>query len=154
MEQLWVNIVKPAFIAALAWFCAVISPVENMLWLFMAAFSLNIIVGIAKAVNADKEDFSIKKFFSAFSQLILWMVCVVFIHWLGYVQDDGLMRINGTKWVTYIVIYSYFLNIFKNAKSIWPESKGIEIIYEILSTEVLFRIKGFWNYGKKKEDQE
>ena len=41
MDHLWVNIIKPAFIAALARLCAVISPAENVLRLFFAASGFN-----------------------------------------------------------------------------------------------------------------
>jgi len=141
MLDFWTTILKPAMIAIGAWFLSIFSPVEDAFWLLLGAFIINILVGIVTAVNAEKEQFSLKKFWNAFMQFLLYIVTVVFLYWMGQVQHDGAVADTGIKWITYIVIYCYFLNIFRNARALWPKARAIDIIYQILSTEVLVKLK-------------
>jgi hypothetical protein len=140
--------VKPLIITVMAWIVSVLSPVSNSLWLLIISFLINIAVGIITAVNAKGEKFSMSKFWDAFRQLVLYIVTVVFIYWTGNLLKDETFTETGVKWVTYIVVYCFFLNIFKNAHILWPKAKAIEIIYLLLSTEVFQRLKDFLGLKK------
>ena len=54
------------------------------------------------------------------------------------------------KWLTYIIILGYDLNIFKNAHTKWPESKSIALIYSILTVEIFKNIKEYIGFKKLK----
>lgn len=140
MEHIW-NTLKPLVIAIVTWVCSMLSPVDDTMYLFMAAFIFNIIMGLVTAVNAKKERFSMKKFWEAFTQLIFYIAVVTFVYWAGKIQNDALFYETGTKWVTYVVLYAYALNIVKNGHILWPKNRAIFLLYKLLSTEVYQDLK-------------
>jgi heme A synthase len=154
MMEFWTTILKPAIIAIGAWFLSIFSPVEDVFWLLLGAFIINIVVGIVTAIHAEKSRFSMSRFFGAFMQFALYIIFVVFLYWMGHVQHDGVIADTGIKWVTYIVIYCYFLNIFRNARTLWPKARAIDMIYQTLSTEVLAKLKDQIGLKFKKRSDE
>jgi hypothetical protein len=151
MESFWSECVKPILIIVATWLLSIFAPVENTMWILLVAFLLNIIVGIVTAVNAKREHFSMQKFFKAFYEFVLYIIMVVFLYWVGKVQKDAHFAEIGVKWVTWIVLYSYGLNIIKNANKLFPKAKAIELMYLLLSTEVFQRLKDY--LGIKKNEK-
>lgn len=141
MENVWNEILKPIIIAIVTWVCSMLSPVDSTMYLFIGAFTFNIVMGLVTAVNAKGEKFSMKKFWEAFTQLVFYIVVVAFVYWVGKSQGDALFYETGTKWVTYIVMYAYALNIVKNAHILWPKNKAIAMLYKLLSTEIYQDLK-------------
>lgn len=122
------------------WIFAIFSPLQSVLLILFVAFIMNIFGGVLTMSMKD-EEFSLKKFSEAFLQLLLFGSSIVFVHWLGNTFHDNLLQENGVKWLTYVIIWGYAVNIFKNAKIKWPENKGIAIIYSVLIVEVIKTIK-------------
>lgn len=137
------NCAKPLIVAAFTWIMSVLSPVWGALVFMFIVFLLNIFIGVATAVNAKGEHFSIKKFFAAFKEIILYGVVAIFLYWFGDNFKQKAIMDTGVTWLTYIVVWGYLTNIFKNSHTLFPKSKPIEIIYLLLSTEVLNRLKSY-----------
>lgn len=127
---------------------SVFTPVKNIIVLLLLAFIFNIMTGIIADVHVNKAKFNIKKAFNAITQLSFYAVCVVFLDYGSKLLEEPSIGVTAVKWLTYIVVYFYLANIFKNAKLIYPTSNAIKFIYELLSTEIFDRIKlmvGFKN---------
>lgn len=131
---------------------SVLSPVQNVLSLLFLSFIFNIIVGIITDVHANRKKFKIKKAFNAITQLMFYSACVVFLDAGSRLLEEDDLGILAIKWTTYVVVYFYLTNIFRNAKQIYPKSEAIALIYEILSTEIFDRLKEMIGIRKKKEE--
>lgn len=120
---------------------SVLSPVEHALILLIISFTFNIISGIITDVHVNKAAFSIKKAFNAIPQLLFYFVLVVFLDYGARIMGDADLGIIAVKWLTYIVVYFYLTNIFRNARLVYPKSAAINFIYDLLSTEIFTRLK-------------
>lgn len=124
-------------------------PVRETLILLFISFAFNIIMGIIADVHINKEKFKISKAFSAVIQLTFYAACTVFLNYGATLIDEPSIGVTAVKWLTYIVVYFYLTNIFKNAKLIWPANPAIKFIYELLSTELFDRLKNMVGYKSK-----
>lgn len=135
MKQFW------AWLIALL--LAAFQPLSVALLVLMAAWTINIFMGLAADKNTGK-DFEFKKFFSAAKQLgfIFAILFVISLATTGYGESGIAFTI--AKWGTWIVSYFYVTNIFRNAAQLWPGNKAIAFIYSFLTTEAFGYIKGFF----------
>ncbi|RNC66459.1 hypothetical protein [Proteiniphilum sp. X52] len=131
---------------------SVLTPVQNVLVLLFVAFLFNIATGIIADVHANKAKFNLKKAFNAVTQLTFYAACVVFLDYGARLLNEPEIGITAVKWMTYIVVYFYLTNIFKNAKLIYPSNLAIKFIYELLSTEIFERLKNMVGYKPSKHD--
>lgn len=135
--------------------------VDKYDWAFVAlgvGFLFNFLMGMGADVSNqnDKDDsFSIKKAAEGVKLLMFYAVTIFCVYGMTY-KDQNISE-TMIKWLTYIVDYFYLTNIFRNAKKIFPENRGIEFIYMFLSTEVFYKLKnvlGFKNINSKEDEQE
>jgi hypothetical protein len=141
---------KELYFIFLAALISAFTPVRNALILLMLAFVFNILVGIITDIHVNKAPFSLKKAFNAFTQLLFYAVCVVFLDYGARLMGDSDIGITAVKWLTYIVVYFYLTNIFRNAKLIYPRSAAIRFIYDLLSTEIFSRLKTMIGFNNNK----
>lgn len=127
-------------------------PIREILILLSLGFVFNIATGIIADVNVNKQPFSIKKAFSAISQAAFFMSCVFFLDYGSKLLHDAHIGETSVKWLTLIVTYFYLVNIFRNAKLIFPKNQAIAFIYELLSTEIFSRLKQMVGYKTKRND--
>lgn len=145
MKQFW------AWLIALL--LAAFQPLSVALLVLMAAWTINIFMGLAADKNIGK-DFELKKFFSAVKQLgfIFSILFVISLATTGYGESKIAFII--AKWGTWVVSYFYVINVFRNATQVWSNNKEIAFIYAFLSTEAFgyikdyFKMKGGRNEGK------
>ncbi len=136
------------FVTALA---SVLTPVENTLKLLFIAFIFNIATGIITDVHVNKAKFQLKKAFNAITQLMFYAACVVFLDYGARLLSEPGIGITAVKWLTYVVVYFYLTNIFKNARLVYPKNPALNFIYELLSTEIFDRLKNMVGYKSRKE---
>lgn len=146
--ELFFERTKDLFWLLMTGLASVFSPVKNVLILLLLAFVFNVITGIITDVHVNKSRFNIKKAFNAISQLAFYAVCVVFLDYGARLIDEPGIAVTAVKWLTYIVVYFYLTNIFKNAKQVYPENLAVNFIYELLSTEIFERLKNMVGYKK------
>lgn len=139
--DIFMDRIKELYCLLLTALVSVFSPVKHALVFLMIAFMFNIINGIITDVHVNRAPFSLKKAFSAFSQLLFYAVCVVFLDHGARLMGDTEIGVTAVKWLTYIVVYFYLTNIFRNARLVYPKSAAIKFIYDLLSTEIFSRLK-------------
>lgn len=146
--------IKEIFWLIIAGLVSILTPVQNVLILLFSAFLFNVIIGIFTDVNVNKAKFQLKKAFTAVTQLAFYAACVIFLDKGARLLDEPDIAVTSVKWMTYIVIYFYLTNIFRNAHLLFPKSPGINFIYELLSTEIFDRLKNAVGYKPKSNDKE
>lgn len=144
--------IKELFWALITALSSVLMPVKETLILLFLSFIFNIITGIITDVHVNKAKFNLKKAFNAISQLTFYATCVVFLNYGTTLINEQAIGIIAVKWLTYIVVYFYLTNIFKNARQVYPNNQAINFIYELLSTELFDRLKNMVGYKKTNDD--
>lgn len=133
---------------------SVLMPVRETLVLLFVAFVFNIITGIVADIHVNKAKFDLKKAFNAISQLTFYITCVVFLNYGTTLIHEESIGVIAVKWLTYIVVYFYLTNIFKNARQVFPNSQAINFTYELLSTEIFNRLKNMVGYKNKDHEKD
>lgn len=147
--DLFVEKLKELFWLIMSALTSVLMPVKETLILLFITFVFNILTGIITDVHVNKAKFNLKKAFSAISQLTFYATCVVFLNYGTSLINEEQIGIIAVKWLTYIVVYFYLTNIFKNARQVYPNNPAINFIYELLSTELFDRLKNMVGYKTK-----
>lgn len=146
--EIFLERLKELFWLTIGAMSSVLMPVRETLILLFVSFVFNIVTGIITDVHVNHAKFNLKKAFNAVSQLTFYATCVVFLNYgttLIHEENIGLVAV---KWLTYIVVYFYLTNIFKNARQLYPSNPAINFIYELLSTELFDRLKNMVGYKK------
>jgi len=150
--DLFIEKVKELFWTLITALSSVLMPVKETLILLFISFVFNIITGIITDVHVNKANFDLKKAFNAITQLTFYATCVVFLNYGTSLINEQAIGIIAVKWLTYIVVYFYLTNIFKNARQVYPRSQAINFIYELLSTEIFDRLKNMVGAKKQSND--
>lgn len=151
MDQFFEKI-KELFWLIIGTLSSVLMPVRETLIFLFISFVFNIFTGIVTDIHVNKAKFNLKKAFSSISQLTFYATCVVFLNYGTSLIGEENIGVIAVKWLTYIVVYFYLTNIFKNARQVYPNNLAINFIYELLSTEIFNRLKTAVGY-KNNEDE-
>ncbi|MEL7600555.1 MAG: hypothetical protein AAGU18_10730 [Proteiniphilum sp.] len=152
--EIFVERIKELFWLVVGALSSVLMPVRETLILLFVSFVFNIITGIITDVHVNKAKFDLKKAFNAVSQLTFYATCVVFLNYGTTLIHEVNIGIVAVKWLTYIVVYFYLTNIFKNARQLYPGNQAITFIYELLSTELFDRLKNMVGYKKNNDEKD
>ena len=82
------------------------------------------------------KKFSIKKLRGALVELILYIVILWVIHGTVWLCGDNTAAVYATKVLTYVIMYVYLQNAFKNLVIAYPKNKGLWIIYLVVRLEL------------------
>ena len=140
--------IKMFVYAVATWYLATFSEVIPTFKIITAVFIAQILAGTFVGVNIKHEDFSKTKFFKAILEAVFYLMTVKFISEIGKVYNDVNLAKQVIKYITYLVTWAYGCSLFKNLKLLFPESKPISIIYELLSTEIYKKIKNKYKTNK------
>lgn len=144
--------VKELFWVIVTALSSVLMPVKGTLILLFISFIFNIVTGIITDVHVNKAKFDLKKAFNAITQLTFYATCAIFLNYGTSLINEVEIGLIAVKWLTYIVVYFYLANIFKNARQVYPKSQAINFIYELLSTEIFDRLKSMVGAKKQSND--
>jgi len=139
---------KPIFYSLITAIATQIAPIKAVLFVVFASALLNICMGIKADKVINKKDFSICKFWDAIIQLGYLAIIIYIVNLTAW--DDESIRSTCIHWFSYIIVWGYITNSLKNAKKIWPNQKHIALLYEIMTIDILYRIKE--NFGMSTKD--
>jgi len=103
-----------------------------------AGFTFNFVCGMAADIK-EKKGFNMEKAKEGVKLLGFFITVVFVLFLITYFKPD--LPETLIVYFTLIVSYFYFTNGFKNATVIFPNDPAVRFIYELLSTEIFFRLK-------------
>ena len=130
-----------SFIAvSLATILSYFQPIQSILTAILWLFVLNFLFGLVAGIVANKENFSFRKAFTCISEVSVFLVILSTIFFIGdhLGARGGAMQAIST--ITYALLYFYSVNILKNLKLLFPASKGLIWIYNLLSIELIAKL--------------
>lgn len=116
---------------------AFISPTTNFLLALVLSCAFNIWAGMrADGVTIiGCKNFSIKKFSQALWELMLYLIIVVLIYSVMGLCGDRNAAIIAVKSLTYVFMYVYVVNSFKNLIIAYPRKTALRVIYHVIRFE-------------------
>ena len=117
---------------------AAIMPTNKFVVALILVASFNIWAGMRAdgVVIFRCKKFSMKKLRGALVELILYIVILWLIHGVVWLCGDGTAAVYATKVLTYVIMYVYLQNSFKNLVIAYPRNKGLWIIYLVIRLEI------------------
>ena len=117
---------------------AAIMPTNKFVVALILVASFNIWAGMRAdgVVIFRCKKFSMKKLRGALVELILYIVILWLIHGVVWLCGDGTAAVYATKVLTYVIMYVYLQNAFKNLVIAYPRNKGLWIIYLVIRLEI------------------
>lgn len=117
---------------------AALMPTQKFILALIIMASFNIWAGMRAdgVVIFRCKKFSIKKLRGALVELILYVVILWVIYGTVWLCGDDTAAVYATKVLTYVIMYVYLQNAFKNLVIAYPKNKGLWIIYLVVRLEL------------------
>lgn len=129
--------VRLLVVGALSSVLAYLTPTMGFIIALALTFAFNVIAGMrADGITIIRcSNFSIRKFKEALIELLLYISLVWLVFTLMEKMGDVDAAIITAKTITYICVYVYICNGFKNLIKAYPTKKALRIIYYMLRLE-------------------
>lgn len=129
--------VRLLVVGALSSVLAYLTPTMGFIIALALTFAFNVIAGMrADGITIIRcSNFSIRKFKEALIELLLYISLVWLVFTLMDKMGDPDAAIITAKTITYICVYVYICNGFKNLIKAYPTNKALRIIYYMLRLE-------------------
>lgn len=126
-------------VSAISPILAFLTPTSGFITALVFMFVFNIICGMrADGVSVSVrgiQRFTIFKFISALQEFLLYMMIIVVLFSAVTKMGDKDAAIMCAKTITYVFMYVYLCNGFRNLCMTYPKNKGFKLIYHIIRFE-------------------
>lgn len=132
IEQ-WRLIVVSIFSPVLAY----LTPTKGFILALVIAFGMNVICGMrADGISITRcKNFSFRKFKNAVLELLIYLLIIEVIYGIMSALGDQKAAIVVIKSLSYIFIYIYLQNSFKNLINAYPKRMALRMIYHVIRLE-------------------
>lgn len=132
IEQ-WRLIVVSIFSPVLAY----LTPTKGFILALVIAFGMNVICGMrADGISVTRcKNFSFRKFKNAVLELLIYLLIIEVIYGIMSALGDQKAAMVVIKSLSYIFIYIYLQNSFKNLINAYPRKMALRMIYHVIRLE-------------------
>lgn len=125
---------------------AYLTPTAGFMYALVVMFAFNIWAGMrADGVSIVRcKNFSFRKFKNALCELILYLFIVETIFIIMKNCGDEKASIIVVKSLTYVFMYVYLQNAFRNLIKAYPTKVALRIIYHVIRLEFTRVLPGYW----------
>ena len=138
--------IRLVFISTLSPVVGVLTPTMGFIYALVIMFAFNIWAGMrADGVSIITcKNFKFSKFRKALTELILYLVIIELIHGIMVSCGDNSAALVVVKSITYVFLYVYCQNAFKNLIIAYPKNVAIRIIYHCIRLEFTRMLPSYW----------
>ena len=125
---------------------AYLTPTAGFMYALIIMFAFNIWAGMrADGVAIVRcKNFSFPKFKNALCELLLYVVIIYVIYSVMWQCGDGGAAIIVIKSLTYVFMYVYLQNAFRNLIKAYPKEIALRIIYHAIRLEFTRAMPSYW----------
>lgn len=123
-----------------------LTPTNGFVYALVVMFAFNIWAGMrADGVAIVRcKNFSFPKFKNALCELLLYVVIIYVIYSVMWQCGDGVAAIIVIKSLTYVFMYVYLQNAFRNLIVAYPRELALRIIYHVIRLEFARALPSYW----------
>lgn len=123
-----------------------VTPTKGFVYALVVMFAFNIWAGMrADGVAIVRcKNFSFRKFKNALCELLLYLFIVEAIFTIMKNCGDDQAAIVVVKSLTYVFMYAYLQNAFRNLIKAYPKKVALRIIYHVIRLEFTRVLPGYW----------
>lgn len=134
------------FVSAFSPILGCFTPTKGFALALVIMFAFNIWAGMRAdgVVIAHCKNFSFRKFKNALAELFLYLVIVETVFSIMVSCGDKEAAIIVVKSLTYVFMYVYLQNAFRNLIKAYPTKVALRIIYHVIRLEFTRVLPGYW----------
>lgn len=134
------------FVSAFSPILGYFTPTKGFALALVIMFALNIWAGMRAdgVVIARCKNFSFRKFKNALAELFLYLVIVETVYSIMVSCGDKEAAIIVIKSLTYVFMYVYLQNAFRNLIKAYPKKIALRIIYHVIRLEFTRVLPRYW----------
>lgn len=129
--------VKEMMIGTAALIISVLSPISTALVLLIIMSLVDVILGFKANRKVLGEEFKFNKAFNAITKMGFFCLLTILIHLTFHLYGEVEIAAVVVKYLSWIIIYYYILNMLFNANKIYDNSKVIPFLIEIMQLHVI-----------------
>ena len=116
---------------------AFLTPTKGFVFALVIMFAFNVWAGMrADGVSVVRcRNFSFRKFKNALAELLLYLIISETIYSIMMGCGDDTAALIAMKSLTYVFMYVYVQNAFRNLIHAYPANKALRIIYHVIRFE-------------------
>lgn len=113
------------------------TPTNGFMYSLVVTFAFNIWAGMrADGITITScKRFSFKKFKNALAELLLYLIIIWLMYFIMNSCGDPNTALIIVKAITYVIMYVYIQNAFRNLVLAYPNRPAIRVIYHIIRFE-------------------
>ena len=125
---------------------AYLTPTAGFMYALIIMFSFNIWAGMRADGVAIKncKRFSFNKFKNALAELLLYVTIIYVIYSVMLQCGDNGAAMIVIKSLTYVFMYVYLQNAFRNLIKAYPKKIALRIIYHVIRLEFTRALPSYW----------
>lgn len=138
----WRMIFAASFSPVLAYF----TPTVGFMWALVIMFGFNIWAGMRSDGVSIKhcKRFSFPKFKNAVAELLLYVTIIHVLYSVMLKCGDSEAALIVIKSLTYVFMYVYLQNAFRNLIQAYPRRVALRIIYHVIRLEFTRALPSYW----------
>jgi len=138
MEKINIENLRIVFATLASTMLAYVIPTKGFILALCVMFAFNIWAGMRAdgVIIVRCQNYSHSKFRNALIELFLYIAIVQIVHLVMISIGDKDEAFIVIKTLTYVFIYVYFQNSFKNLIIAYPTNKAYRIVYHIIRMEI------------------
>lgn len=140
---------------------AYVLPTKGFVLALVVMFAFNIWAGMrADGVSIIRcKNFKFSKFKNALAELLLYLLIIETINIIMISVGDGEAALIVIKSLTYIFLYVYLQNAFKNLIIAYPKNVALRLVYHVVRLEFTRLLPEHWrpiveHFRKEEEEKE
>lgn len=149
-----ITVVKTFFVSTLSICMAYLWPIKDHVTVLVVLAGIDFVMGIAESWIVKNENFNLRKAFRALGYLVIYFAAIALTWIIGKLQGDMEESKMIVKSLSYGVVYIYGKNIFRNAKSLWPNNEAIHYLCYFFNMEFIKRLPDMAAYKRKKSTKQ
>lgn len=125
------------FVTAFSSALSFLTPTKGCFYALIIAFGFNLFAGMrADGVTVIRcNNFKGSKIKNAAFEMLLYLIIIEVIFSIMELMGDSGASLVAAKTLTYVFIYVYFQNAFRNLVRTYPTRKALRIIYHVIRLE-------------------
>ena len=134
------------FVTVTSSIIAYMTTTSNFIFALIIAFAFNLFAGMrADGVAIVRcKNFSFRKFKNALFELFMYLFIVETIFTIMKNCGDDNAAIIAVKSLTYVFMYVYLQNAFRNLIKAYPKKIALRIIYHVIRLEFTRALPSYW----------
>jgi hypothetical protein len=128
---------KSLFAISIAAILAYFEPVQSVLTAILLLIAINFVVGLTADLLIRRNAFRFTKAFACIREASIFLFLLATAYFVGDHLKAKEEIVQAISTIAYTLTYFYSVNILKNLRQIFPESKPIAVCYDLLSIEIL-----------------